>query len=977
LAHITTIGGVMLKLYRNFFMAGVVSLGLAACGDDLTIVDPVTPPPPEVPNITTFSVSPTSATVAPGTFVQASATLITKPGVTGTVTWNSSNPAVATVDGTGRIDAVTEGTTVVTATATAGTQTATAAIGVTVRPIQAAQVSIKSITTGLTNLPVTAGNVAGQIEVTLNFDPGEQIVDSVNVFIGNKRAAKQSFVTSPAAGDIVLSINTANYTKNTTTGVATVDFLNGPTTISAAVYPRGSSATATNATPIVLNNMDGWAATMTSPTAFANSAAGLTYWGGPTAGGLTTATVYPVIYTPGRTVATVTFAAGGCAGFVDTSLPFTATFGYTAAGATAPNCGGAGGYEWVGGARDNVTVTAAIDNTNNPFPVTPLIANTIVLGSTPDSLRFDWRSPTVSVPSIARVAPAVTGWVNGTFNFINFASADAGVGLLAARNRTTTYSTATCSVSATNAAMPTGTGIDINGGVVCPSNSIGGAAGLGGTAAWRVRGHESDRLANAGQSSLSQAFNTDYTAPQQRWGIAGVATGGAYTASIATADSTFRASKPVAATNFWRAEFIDERSGFYNNGMPDGAGVAAQSHALNSAGHVRNLGACFMPMGNATTPAIASTFYTAPGCLAVGQEFVDVVANLISIDGVALTGRDGELRNDGWMGGVQLDIPAAEGYWGYASNVTDAAGNTSAGMQRGTLVNFQSPFASLIGSMINNQISATSFGFSATFADSAEVVAQSSMVAYPNFDAIPGAGVTTDSARYTRTQVGTAFDNVITSPFTGALSPATGAPYVRHLEVVTAAAWDGLADPAPSNIDPAPTTTKPTDVVAWSWNHGTTLSGHTTGPGRTAITSIPALLVQDGVNYATFNTGNTTNPVNHFRIIPTLATTDQFGSTTPLRAQAVSTTNNPNAPFVRVDFYRYNAATLSWWYLGSSTTAVLRDQGTNRSWVYSLPTASFVAAWDGSTQGAIAIGNQVAAVGVTAAGDGIAAGITF
>jgi hypothetical protein len=262
-----------------------------------------------------------------------------------------------------------------------------------------------------------------------------------------------------------------------------------------------------------------------------------------------------------------------------------------------------------------------------------------------------------------------------------------------------------------------------------------------------------------------------------------------------------------------------------------------------------------------------------------------------------------------------------------------------------------------------------------TLADSAEITAQSMMVAYPNFDGIPGA-VGTDSARYSRTSVGTAFNDVITSPVTSTVAPATGAPYVRHLEVVTAAAWDGLADPAPSNITVAPTATKPTDVVVWAWNHGSTLTGGP-APGRSAITSIPALLVQDGVNYTTFNTANTNNPVNHFRIIPTLAATDQFGSTTPLRAQAVSTTNNPNAPFVRVDFYRYVAADLAWSYLGSSTTPVLRDQGTNRSWVYSLPTASFVTSWAGATQGGIASGNIVAAVGVSAAGDGIAAGFTF
>jgi uncharacterized protein YjdB len=120
----------MLKLYRNYLMAGVVALGLAACGDDLTITDP--PPPPPTQNITSFTVSPTSATIAPGTFVQASATLVTAEGVSGSVAWTSSNPAVATVDASGRIDALAEGTTVVTATATAGGQTATAAVGVTV-----------------------------------------------------------------------------------------------------------------------------------------------------------------------------------------------------------------------------------------------------------------------------------------------------------------------------------------------------------------------------------------------------------------------------------------------------------------------------------------------------------------------------------------------------------------------------------------------------------------------------------------------------------------------------------------------------------------------------------------------------------------------------------------------------------------------------------------------------------------------------
>ena len=111
-------------------------------------------------------------------------------------------------------------------------------------------------------------------------------------------------------------------------------------------------------------------------------------------------------------------------------------------------------------------------------------------------------------------------------------------------------------------------------------------------------------------------------------------------------------------------------------------------------------------------------------------------------------------------------------------------------------------------------------------------------------------------------------------------------------------------------------------------------------------------------------------------MIPTVATTNQFGSIVPLRAQAVSPTNTPNSPFVRVDFYRWNGVS-HWDYLGSSTTAIGSDQGTYRSWVYQLA-APYATRWDGVAQAsAVAATNVVAAVGVTAAGDGIVAGVTM
>ncbi|HRP07716.1 MAG TPA: Ig-like domain-containing protein, partial [Gemmatimonadales bacterium] len=407
----------MQKFYRSILMASVMVVGLAACGDDLTIVDPAPAPPPPPPPpppapITTFTVSPTAITVAPGTETGVSATLLTAPGVTGTVAWSSSNSAVASLsnasDNGVTITAVSQGTAIITATATAGDQTATASIGVTVRPLTPAQISIQSITTANLGTPVNLGNVFGQIEVNMNFDPGEERVDSIAFFIGNVKAAQQTYTNgpAPAAGPISLSTNTAHYTKDWATGVATVRYPNGPATISAAVYRASGTPIATNQVQIVLNNADGWAAEIRNgdetagskgPSRSADNGSGVTYWGGPGEEGLATVTVFPVIYTAGRSVDQVTFRLGrigfiGCPNTTMTAMPFRASYGYDADGATVDCSGNVGNpYEWTGGfgaSRDNVIIVAALDNFSTPFVApAPLIANTLVLGSTPDSLR--------------------------------------------------------------------------------------------------------------------------------------------------------------------------------------------------------------------------------------------------------------------------------------------------------------------------------------------------------------------------------------------------------------------------------------------------------------------------------------------------------------------------------------------------------------------------------------------------------------
>src|SRR5262249_14393952 len=146
--------------------------------------------------------------------------------------------------------------------------------------------------------------------------------------------------------------------------------------------------------------------TNTSTGGFANAAAGqpnpgLTYWGGPTGSGQTTAELYAVVYnnnpgfpsgaalnrcantlgngtgcintvtwpvgirvpnTAGNVASTIPSAAQWCASVTQTVLPFRRTFG-TGAGSTS-SCAN---YENVTLVRDNIDVVAAVDGVNNPY----------------------------------------------------------------------------------------------------------------------------------------------------------------------------------------------------------------------------------------------------------------------------------------------------------------------------------------------------------------------------------------------------------------------------------------------------------------------------------------------------------------------------------------------------------------------------------------------------------------------------------
>lgn len=256
---------------------GLAVLGMTAC-EDKTTVDI---PPPEPPPLS-ISVTPAAVSLQVGQSAQIVAQVT--GGATGgdkSVTWASSNTSVASVSASGNVvtvNAVAAGVSTITATAVADANVKAAAAvtvtggGGTVPP----SISIKSITTGATNIPVNINNVFGQIEITLNLDvPQGTQVSKVELLANNTVIYTQSFSGAEAgvsfdeaqsAVDLIASWNTSDFTPDFAAGNVTGKHPNGQTTITAQVLGPQGTITANTSTNIVLNNRAFVYARITSPT---------------------------------------------------------------------------------------------------------------------------------------------------------------------------------------------------------------------------------------------------------------------------------------------------------------------------------------------------------------------------------------------------------------------------------------------------------------------------------------------------------------------------------------------------------------------------------------------------------------------------------------------------------------------------------------------------------------------------------------
>jgi hypothetical protein len=308
----------MKKLYRSALFAGVLAFGVAACGDDVQIVDPDPLPPPPLQ----VSLTPSNQTIVVGETADFAVGVSGgEQGAQASWTCSSSNTGVASVNTTEsgcRVTGAAAGNASITVTVTKGTLSSNAGAQVTVNPAApdavAATVTIGSITRGGLTQPVDIDNVFGQIDVTLNVNPNDQTVTRVEVLVDGEVAAAQDIASgafewiTPDAEEglaeqvqqIVLSFNTARYDVDGLT--ATPRYLNGEHQIQARVFvAEAEEAAASNEITLNFNNEDGFhvLANFGEDTNNAFDVDGRSWWGGPDTELFVTP--IPVMYS-GRTV---------------------------------------------------------------------------------------------------------------------------------------------------------------------------------------------------------------------------------------------------------------------------------------------------------------------------------------------------------------------------------------------------------------------------------------------------------------------------------------------------------------------------------------------------------------------------------------------------------------------------------------------------------------------------------------------------
>lgn len=479
--------------FNRFLWTGLLVVGVAACGDDVTVTNPPEPPPPPVPGVTAVSVAPDGATINVGATLGMTAAATLEAGAAApTWAWSSSATSIATVAGTtasATVTGVAVGSAGIRATATSGTSSASGVATVTVsaQTVTPATVSIGAINNAA-GAPANINALAGQANIVINLERGGEQVTKLALLVDNTEVWAQNFASGSAeASSPELAIETITAPWNTaefnpTTGETR--WKNQAHTLSARVTTvqnqQGSGSPTINVITANPNTIVG-DVTLTGTTATANGPGGVLY----SRGGLAVS-VFPVVYsgTLNVTSATAAFGSALCdangsgARSITLTAPAAGSVAWTGAFAQTNPQGGniltnVGSYEFSTAAcaagfptGEFVRITAVGSDGN------PLLTN-VAVGN---GLRLDNRAPT-PVPLVNENPNGrQAGWLNDAVSFtavasganpdriIGVGSADAGVGGVIYRARAgATLADAVAAEDISNATTlaPTATGTSL------------------------------------------------------------------------------------------------------------------------------------------------------------------------------------------------------------------------------------------------------------------------------------------------------------------------------------------------------------------------------------------------------------------------------------------------------------------------------------------------------------------------------------
>lgn len=808
--------------------------------------------------------------------------------------------------------------------------------------------------------------------------------------------------------------------------------------------PTEGQNASNNRQVVNFNNLDAYAATYVSPTRSVVGTGNLTWWGGPDAAGQGSYAIVPVFFTAGRSVTRIDIglrqgipaaasaqicSQGGqvVSSFVGTALqtgegtslerytalPFNGTYngnvgrmtlgtGSSTSFTTAAN----GNIECRGHVHANsataqnfVAVEAGTDNFNNPAPIVTRFdgyrTSAQVMAIVPN--RLDYAGPETVEPDIRRTAPvigssnvsnaiwttpAVTGWVNASFNFQSqtLASVETnGVGLPTTTSRAwrfigcnagtggTPPSTDTVSVS-----MPSTTGADIP---ECSIDNVGGwnptVVTPTGAYALRVRGPyratytEGDLLGNLSNAPISQRFGVDKTAPLIRL-------------SSATSSDTANGT----ATRSIQAEVIDERAGFIdaNDNLailrtPSTTGLPADSTQLPVASfgsfqHFATRGAsstnpttlqrasanninCINPnsltamiasssnpFGTSTTTASSggATPITAPSCPFINRPSTDLGGFLV----------------DGYRPATSVSF-SSDGIYTYRSRVYDRAGNVSSTTGIGRSYSVENAAPTVSDFNVPGSITAAAVPTFGTVASaSVELRAYNVSLLYNSIG---------NRFIYPQTLLNARFDDVIGSQYTGTVTVPTAAPFVTALE-----ALGGINVPAFNATTVSINGSNVFNVNSAFFNTAnTSTTSSNVGFGAVSLPTLSSIANVNGSSVQNnFATWRVMNLVSDFQA--------GFNAPVGLKVQLRGNTNVPNPPFTRTDFYRLNSGTNNYEYLGSASSAAQADIGSDRFWTWTLTSDLYAKTPTNlsSTQTAAVLNDNIIAIGVRSNGAGLA-----